>query len=103
MDIAALAARRTLDGEPLTIFAGPSVTTTLPFGTVEDVQRDVERILNALLGRCALFILPANNILPDCPVENVRAMYAHAARYSAQVLGNGNCCEPPLRCARGKT
>ncbi len=87
VDIADLATRRTRDGKPLTIFAGPSVTTTLPFGTVEDVRRDVERILETLLDPCALFILPANNILPDSPVENVRAMYAHAALVSARGRG----------------
>ncbi|HUV89276.1 MAG TPA: hypothetical protein VMY80_06460 [Anaerolineae bacterium] len=81
MDIADLARRRTLDGERLTLWAGPSVTTTLPFGTVEDVQRDVERIIDTLAAECALFILPANNILPDCPVDNVVAMYRHAAEY----------------------
>jgi len=81
VDIADLARRRTLDGERLTLWAGPSVTTTLPFGTVEDVQRDVERIIDTLAAECALFILPANNILPDCPVDNVVAMYRHAAEY----------------------
>jgi len=78
-----LARHRTLDGQQLVIFAGPSVSSTLPFGSVEDVRRDVERIIRTLAGKCALFILPANNILPDCPVENIRAMYEHAAHFSA--------------------
>ena len=81
VDIAELAGRRMLDGERLTLWAGPSVTTTLPFGTVEEVRRDVERIMDTLADECALFILPANNILPDCPVDNVVAMYRHAAEY----------------------
>ena len=82
VDIADLANRRTLDGERLTIFAGPSVTTTLPFGTVADVRQDMERIIDTLADKCALLILPANNILPDCPVENVVAMHRHAIEYS---------------------
>ena len=82
VDIADLASRRTLDGERLTIFAGPSVTTTLPFGTVADVRQDMERIIDTLADECALLILPANNILPDCPVENVVAMHHHAIEYS---------------------
>lgn len=82
VDIVEVARHRTCDGEKLTIWAGPSVTTTLPFGTVKDVCADIERIIDALADTCALFILPANNILPDCPVENIKAMHRHAARYS---------------------
>jgi len=81
VDIADIARHRTLDGEKLTIFAGPSVTTTLPYGTVGDVRRDIERIIDTLADECALFILPANNILPDCPVENVVAMHRHTIDY----------------------
>jgi len=87
VNIAAITERRTVDGDPLTIFAGPSTATTLPFGTVEDVKRDIEHIIDTLMGKCALFILPANNILPDCPAENVLAMYRHAAEYSRSVRG----------------
>ena len=81
VDIGKIAARRTIDGQMLTIFAGPSSATVLPFGTPEDVRREIERIVDTLATQCALFILPANNILPDCPVENVVAMYRHAAEY----------------------
>jgi len=81
VDIAEIARHRTLDGEKLTIFAGPSVTTTLPRGSVEDVRREVERIIDTLVDACALFILPANNILPDCPVDNVIEMHHHTIQY----------------------
>jgi hypothetical protein len=83
VDIAALAQLRTHAGKPPVLWAGPSVTTTLPFGSVADVERDVERIIDTLADTCPLFILPANNILPDCPVENIAAMYGHAAQYGA--------------------
>ena len=81
VDITAIAERRTIDGDPLTIFAGPSSATTLPFGTVDAVKQDIEHIIDTLLGKCSLFILPANNILPDTPPENILAMYHHAAEY----------------------
>jgi len=83
VDLAEIARHRTVSGQKLTVFAGPSSATTLPFGTVEDVRRDVEHIIDSLASECALFILPANNILPDCPVENVIEMYQYAAKYSA--------------------
>jgi hypothetical protein len=85
VDIGQLAEMRTPVGAPPVLWAGPSVTTTLPFGTVADVERDVERILDTLGGRCPLFLLPANNILPDCPSENVLAMHRHAMEYSAGI------------------
>jgi hypothetical protein len=85
VDIADVARHRTLDGERLTLFAGPSVTTTLPRGTVEDVHREIERIIDTLVDECALFVLPANNILPDCPMENVVAMHRHTVEYGRQI------------------
>jgi hypothetical protein len=89
VDIADVAKYRTLDGEKLTIFAGPSVTTTLPYGTVDDVRRDLERIIDTLADECALFILPANNVLPDCPVENVVVMHSHAIEYGRKKRSRG--------------
>lgn len=84
IDLAKLVQQRTIDGDELVLWAGPSVTTTLPFGSPETVRRDVTRILEALVGRCALFVLPANNILPDCPTENIVAMYEAARDYRWQ-------------------
>jgi hypothetical protein len=83
VDIAGLARHRTVDGEKLILWAGPSVTSTLPYGSVEDVRRDIERIINTLADECALFILPANNVLPDCPVENIIAMHRHTVDYGS--------------------
>lgn len=87
VDVSWIAGHRTLDGDRLTIFAGLSTAGTLRFGTPEQVRREVEAIIDTLAGRCALFILPGNNILPDCPLENVVAMYRHAAAYSAAARG----------------
>lgn len=81
VDIADIARRRTIDGKKLTLFAGLSSAATLPHGSVADVRRGIERIIGTLAGECALFILPGNNILPDCPLENVVAMYRHAVEY----------------------
>ena len=89
VDLAALAQMRTREGRPLVLWAGPSVTTTLPFGTVTEVKRDVERIINTLAGAGPLFILPANNILPDCPVGNVVAMHRHVIEYGQKVISFG--------------
>jgi uroporphyrinogen decarboxylase len=48
---------------------------TLPFGTVEDVRREVIENLN-ILGRGGGYILaPCHNIQPLTPVENIIAMF----------------------------
>ena len=84
VDIADIASRRTLANDELTIMAGPSSAAVLAFGTADEVRADTERIIAALQDQCALLILPGNNILPDAPTENIRAMYGQAAQH-----GNG--------------
>ena len=76
-----IVAKRTKRGEKLTIFAGPSTSKTLPFGSIEDVRREIEYIIDVGKDACALFILPANDVLPDTPVENLVELYRYAAEY----------------------
>lgn len=66
-------------GDRLCFHGGISVQTTLPFGTVEDVKREVrERI--EILGRDGGYILaPAHAIQAGTPPENVAAMLEEAA------------------------
>jgi len=68
-------------GKPLIIFGSISVTTILPFGTVEDVKRDVERCIDLAEGRGGFILCIANVAQPDVPVENIFAMYEHGRRY----------------------
>ncbi len=54
---------------------------TLPFGTVEDVRREVIDNLN-ILGRGGGYILaPCHNIQSLTPVENIIAMYETGYEY----------------------
>ena len=76
--------KRTRDGDRLTIFAGPSSSSTLPFGSIDDVRREVEYIIDIGRDACALFILPANDVLADTPTENLVEMYRYAAEYGAR-------------------
>jgi len=81
--------KRTKSGEKLTIFAGPSVTTTLPFGSKEDVRKEVEYIIDTAKDSCALFFLPPNDVLPDIPLANLIEAHRHAVNYSREVMGKG--------------
>ena len=76
MDPAAL--KRTY-GDRLCFQGGISVQTTLPFGTVEDVRREVEECI-AVLGRGGGYILsPSHTVMPGTPPENVVTMLEPAA------------------------
>jgi uroporphyrinogen decarboxylase len=75
MDPAALKA---LAGERLCFEGGVSVQTTLPFGTPDDVRREVETLI-ATLGQGGGYILgPSHAIQAGTPPENILAMFETA-------------------------
>jgi len=82
VDLAWIAGHRRRDGQRLTIWAGLSTAALLRYGTPDEIRQETERIIDTLADTSNLFILPGNNVLPDCPPENVRTMYRHAAEYS---------------------
>ena len=68
-------------GDRLCFEGGVSVQTTLPFGTVEDVKREVEGLI-AVLGEGGGYILgPSHAIQAGTPPENVVAMFDTALSY----------------------
>lgn len=67
--------RRTADGQPLLIFGPISVTTTLVRETPEGVKRAVREAVQVCRGKASLVLFTSNEILPDVPLENVKAMY----------------------------
>ena len=81
-DIGDIAARRVRDGRKPFLLAGLSVDKTLPFGTVADVEKDVERIIDTVGPGGGLAMGTANTAGPDCPSENLEALYRHTHRYS---------------------
>ncbi|MBM3213563.1 hypothetical protein FJZ36_01385 [Candidatus Poribacteria bacterium] len=73
---------RTATGDRLLLFAGMSVTRTLPWGSVQDVEEDVAYAIDVTEGGKGLFLFSANVINPEVPTDNIRAAYRHAAQYS---------------------
>jgi uroporphyrinogen decarboxylase len=62
-------------------FAGTiGVQSTLPFGTPEDVAREVRHRI-ATLGPTGLILGPTHAMQPDVPVENILALYRTALKY----------------------
>ena len=68
-------------GKDLAFFGAINTQRTLPFGTPQDVRREVrERI--RVLGRGGGYICGGDHaILPDIPIDNVLAMIDEARRY----------------------
>lgn len=77
--------KRTKNGDKLTIFAGPSVSKTLPFGSKDDVREEIKYIVDVGKDAYSLFILPTSDVLPDTPVENLLETYRYAAEYGNNV------------------
>ena len=81
-DIREIAARRVRSGRKPLLLAGLSVDKTLPRGTVADVEKEVERIIDAVGSGGGLAIGTANTAGPDCPNENLEALYRYVHQYA---------------------
>jgi uroporphyrinogen decarboxylase len=53
---------------------GVSTQTTLPFGTPEEVQEEVARLINTL-GPTGLIAAPDQDMIGDIPLENIEMMF----------------------------
>ena len=91
MDIAELHRKY---GQKLNFCGSVCVQSTLPYGTVQDVEREVKRRLD-LFAQGGLFLGPTHAIQVNTPLENILAMYRTAgslderAASSAPVMSSG--------------
>jgi uroporphyrinogen-III decarboxylase len=79
MDMGKIAARY---GGRLSFWAGMDVQQILPFGTPEEVRREVRFLIDTFDrpdGGC--MITSGNGITPDVPLENLRAFYDETYAY----------------------
>jgi len=81
MDIAALKERF---GDRLTFCGSVCVQTTLAWGTVEDVRREVRRRLD-LFPQGGLFLGPTHAIQVGSPLENILALYQTAGSLAEKI------------------
>jgi uroporphyrinogen decarboxylase len=61
-------------GDRLAFDGGISIQRTLPFGTPDDVRREVRERIEALAPGGGYIVGPSHNIQADTPVENVEAL-----------------------------
>ncbi len=68
------------------IWGSVSVTTTLPFGTIQDVKSEVERCFKTASPGGGFALASTSSILPETPYENIVAMYKHATEFGKAFL-----------------
>ncbi len=76
-------------GGKITFFAGMDVQQTIPWGTPDDVRREVRFLIDTYWrpgqGRC--MITAGNGINGDCPLESLEAFLDESFVYGAKVVG----------------
>ncbi len=73
MDYEKICSMKTRDGEDLLIWAGVSVTRTLPFGKPKDVKRELEWLVEKG-PKTGLFLGVSSSMIPGVPWENVETL-----------------------------
>jgi hypothetical protein len=80
MDYERICRMTTRDGGPLMIWAGVSVTTTLPFGTPADVRTQLDWLVQHG-PPVGLFLGGSSSITPGVPHENLQTLIEGLAHY----------------------
>jgi hypothetical protein len=80
MDYEAICRMRTREGDPLIIFAGVSVTRTLPHGAPADVRRELRRLVEHG-PKVGLVLGASSSITPGVPWANLQALVEGLAYY----------------------
>jgi hypothetical protein len=80
MDYERICRMKAKDGSDLLIIAGVSVSTTLPYGTPEDVRRELARLVEHG-PPTGLFLAASSSVTPGVPWENVKALVEGLNRY----------------------
>jgi len=81
MDLGSLAKMKSIAGKKLILFGSIFVVFTLPFGTPEEVKKDVERCIDVAAESSGFFLAPTSTVGPEVPKENIYAMYEHTKEY----------------------
>jgi uroporphyrinogen decarboxylase len=69
-------------GASITLHGTISIQRTLPFGTAEDVRREVEDRLRLCRGDGGLILAPSNHVQNDTPLENIVEIYRAAGSFT---------------------
>jgi len=70
-------------GDKLSLWGAVDVQEVMPFGTPQDVEREVRERIRTLAPGGGYILCTSHCVQADMPLENVRAFYAAAERYRA--------------------
>ena len=74
-------------GNKITIWAGFDVQQTIPYGTPEDVRREVRYLIDTYSRSDGRFMLTLGNAAtPDTPIESLEALFDESIRYRNPLL-----------------
>jgi uroporphyrinogen decarboxylase len=62
-------------GAAVVFHGGVDNQKTLPFGTPEDVRREVADNIRIFKGCKGYIVAPCHNLQPNTPIENILALY----------------------------
>ena len=80
MDYEKICAMKTREGNDLVIVGGCSVTRTLPFGTTDDVKREVAWLVESG-PKTGLILGVSSSVAPGTPWENIRTLIEGIQHY----------------------
>jgi hypothetical protein len=83
-DLEHLAEMKSRRGRKVILWGSVSVNRTLPFGSVRDVEREVERCIDAAAPGGGFFLAASSSVGPEVPDRNILAMHRHAIRYGTE-------------------
>jgi uroporphyrinogen decarboxylase len=72
-------------GDRLTFDGTIGIQTTMPFGTPDDVDREVKRMVETVGKGGGLVIAPTHVLEPEVPLDNIRAFLNGVDRYGHYV------------------
>ncbi|MDR1174250.1 MAG: hypothetical protein LBK83_02100 [Treponema sp.] len=76
-------------GKDICIWAGMDVQRTIPYGSPEDVRREVRFMFDTYYRKSGRLILAAgNNMTADTPLESLRALLDEALRYGTRLCSD---------------
>ena len=73
-------------GRNLSFWGAVDIQEVLPFGTPQDVEREVRQRITTVGPGGGFILAPSHNIQADTPVENILAYYEAARRYGSYPL-----------------
>ncbi|GAI99673.1 unnamed protein product [marine sediment metagenome] len=75
-------------GGKIVLWGGLDVQHVMPYGTPEEVEAEVKRIIEIFAPGGGYVFSPAHAIQPDVPIENIFAMWDAVEKYGTYPIDN---------------